>query len=212
MVNLRRDLCLEFARTTARYSPKAQDILSVSATESDASLAGRVAADIATIAIGVVEVAGGIAIGTGGTAVACGTTLCIGGVATVGAGAVAVGAGATTALAGASGLGGNIALISGKPQGFADPNSLTDHFLKHRSEFGFLDESEYLAGARGFIATEGNREVYPKYVPMGTRSSLIQLPTNSQLSLKTERFEPEFKPDPSIHGYKNNLEYFKAQK
>jgi RHS repeat-associated protein len=102
----------EFARTTAWYSPHAQNVLSANAAESDAMLAGRVVADVATIAVGVVEVAGGIAIGTGGTAVACGATLCIGAVATVGAAAVVAGAGATTALAGAAGLGGNLALLA----------------------------------------------------------------------------------------------------
>jgi RHS repeat-associated protein len=98
-----RGFVFEFARTTAWYSPHAQNVLSVNVTESDAMLAGRVAADIANIAIGVGEVAGGIAMGTAGTAVSCAATLCTAAVVTVGAGAVAVGAGATTALAGAAG-------------------------------------------------------------------------------------------------------------
>lgn len=103
----------ELARTTAWYSSHAQNVLSVNATESDAMLAGRVLADVATIAVGVAEVAGGIAFGTGGTAIACVTTLCIRSVATVGAAVVVAGAGATTAMSGASGLGGNLARISG---------------------------------------------------------------------------------------------------
>jgi hypothetical protein len=104
----------EFARTTAWYSPHAQNVLSVNAAESDAMLAGRVAADVVNIAVGVAEVASGIALGTAGTAVSCAATLCIAAVVTVGSGAVAVGAGATTALAGAAGLGGNLAQLSGR--------------------------------------------------------------------------------------------------
>jgi RHS repeat-associated protein len=102
----------EFARTTAWYSPHAQNALSVNAAESNAMLAGRVVADIATIAVGVTEVAGGITMGTAGTAVSCAATLCTAAVVTVGAGAVVVGAGAITALAGSAGLGGNLALLT----------------------------------------------------------------------------------------------------
>ena len=116
----------EFARTTAWYSPHAQNALSVNMAESDAMLAGRVAADVATIVVGVTEVAGGVTMGTAGTAVSCAATLCTAAVVTVGAGAVAVGAGATTALAGAAGLGGNLALLSGA--GSSGTNSFLDQW------------------------------------------------------------------------------------
>jgi hypothetical protein len=135
----------EFARTTAWYSPHAQNVLSVNATESDAMLAGRVAADIATIAVGVAEVTGGIAMGTAGTAVSCAATLCTAAVVTVGAGAVAVGAGATTALAGAAGLGGNLAQLAGNSSSSSsnssgsiniDPRNLQHEYSSHAGDFG----------------------------------------------------------------------------
>jgi RHS repeat-associated protein len=102
----------EFARVNAWMSPDAQNKLAVNATESDAMLAGRIAADVATIVIGVTEVASGLTVATGGTAVAYGATLCLAGAATVAAGAVMTAHGATTALAGAAGLGNNLALLS----------------------------------------------------------------------------------------------------
>ena len=102
----------EFARTTAWYSPQAQNVLSASGVESDAMLVGRIAADVATIIVGVGEVVGGITIGTGGTAVSCGVTLCIGAVATVGTAAVVTSAGVITTASGAVGLGNNLSLIT----------------------------------------------------------------------------------------------------
>lgn len=135
----------EFARTTAWYSPHAQNVLSVNAVESDAMLAGRVAADIATIAVGVTEVAGGITIGTAGTAISCAATLCAAAVMTVGVGAVAAGAGATTALAGAAGLGGNLAQLTGNGSSSSsnsggsikiDPRNLQHEYSSHAADFG----------------------------------------------------------------------------
>ncbi len=104
----------EFARTTAWYSPQAQEALAVSASESDAMLVGRIAADVATIVVGVSEFSGGLTIASGGVIAGCAATLCIASpvAAAVGAGVAAVGV--STATAGAVGLGGNLALINGK--------------------------------------------------------------------------------------------------
>jgi RHS repeat-associated protein len=128
-----RGFVYEFARTNAWYSSHAQNILSVNAADSDAMLAGRVAADIATIVVGVAEVAAGITTATGGTVVACVGTACVGAVATVGAGAAVTAYGAVTTMSGAAGLGGNIALLSGSsgnpnPWQIGDPiNNPTAH-------------------------------------------------------------------------------------
>jgi hypothetical protein len=119
--------------------------LSVKVDETDAELAGRVAADVATIILGVAGVAGGITLGTAGTAVSCVATLCTASVVTVGAGAVAVGAGATTALAGAAGLGGNLAQLTnnGSPGSSDsggcinfDQRTLQHEYSNHSADFG----------------------------------------------------------------------------
>jgi hypothetical protein len=138
----------EFARTTAWYSPQAQNVLSVSGAESDAMLVGRIAADIATIIVGVGEVTGGIAIGTGGTAVSCGATLCIGAVATVGTAAVVTSAGVTTVASGAVGLGNNLSLITGNNNNISDIFSKNDiptssHFWDRLKENGWNEGQAY---------------------------------------------------------------------
>jgi len=199
-------LVYEFARANAWYAPQAQNVLSVSATETDAMLAGRVAADVLTIALGIAEVAGGITIGTAGTAVSCGTTLCIGGVVTVGAGAVVTAGGVTTALSGAAGLGDNLALMTGRGQGFNDPDNLSDHFLKHGAEFGFKTEKEYLTAAQNFVSTKGNRGVLSTVRANG--DTVIYNPTTNEFAVVTNSgsIRTFFKPDPAIHGYETNLD------
>lgn len=136
---------MEFARTNAWYSPHSQEALAVNQSESDAMLAGRVAADLATIAVGVVEFAGGVTIATGGTVAGCAATLCVASPAAIGVGAGVAAVGASTATAGAVGLGGNLALITGNnSSGGAggsgininfDPRKL-QHEFKHAGDFG----------------------------------------------------------------------------
>jgi RHS repeat-associated protein len=136
---------MEFARTNAWYSPHAQEALAVNKSESDAMLAGRVEADLATIAVGVVEFAGGVTIATGGTVAGCAATLCVASPAAIGVGAGVAAVGASTATAGAVGLGGNLALITGNnSSGGAggsgininfDPRKL-QHEFKHAGDFG----------------------------------------------------------------------------
>ena len=202
----------EIARTTAWYSPQAQNDLSVSATETDAMLVGRIAADVATIAIGITEVSAGITIGTAGTAVSCGTTLCIGGVVTVGAGAVVTASGVTTALSGAVGLGDNLAFMTGRGQGLNDPDNLSDHFLRHGAEFGFNTEQEYLTAAQNFVSTKGNQGVLSTVRANG--DTVIYNPTTNEFAVITNdgAIRTFFKPDPAIHGYETNIDYFYAQR
>jgi hypothetical protein len=145
---------MEFARTTAWYSPHAQNALAVNVAESDAMLAGRVSADVVNIVVGVAEVAGGITMGTAGTAVSCAATLCTTAVVTVGAGAVAVGAGATTALAGAAGLGGNLAQLTGRTGNQPNSDNPSDlfaanniptqpHFWDRFNDYGWSEKQAF---------------------------------------------------------------------
>jgi len=79
--------------------------------------------------MGVENVVTGAGLASGGTAVACGATLCLAAGATI-AGGVAVDAvGTTQVVQGSTGLGENLALLSGKSKG-------TDHFQNRRSDPG----------------------------------------------------------------------------
>jgi hypothetical protein len=114
-------------RNAGWVSPKAEETLSVKATETDAELIGRVAADIATLALGVDNMFTGAALLSAGTAVACGTTLCAAAVATVGGGVAVAGVGVAQTAQGVMGLGGNLSLLSSgsNSSNGIDPNNIT---------------------------------------------------------------------------------------
>jgi len=94
-------------------SPQAQEDLSVKATETTAELAGRIAADAATIMLGIDNMISGATIATGGSVVACGTTLCLGAAATATVGGAIAVVGVAQTAQGAMGLGGNLAQLAG---------------------------------------------------------------------------------------------------
>jgi len=208
----------EFAlRNVGWVSPNGQRDLGVRSSESSASLVGRVAADVATIVLGVDNVASGVSMATGGTAVACGATLCFAAAATIAGGVAVAAVGVSQVSQGAIGLGGNLALLTGGSESsfglnFGDSTSLTEHFLKHGSEFGFKTESEYLAGAQRFIGTEGNKGVLSTLRANGDK--VIYNPKTNEFAVvaKNGTIRTYFKPDPAVHRYKTNLDYFKAQK
>jgi len=206
---------MEFARTNAWYSPHAQEALAVNKSESDAMLAGRVAADLATIAVGVVEFAGGVTVATGGTVAGCAATLCVASPVAIGVGAGVAAVGASTATAGAVGLGGNLALLTGgsgsSAPGFASGKDLTSHFLKHGSEFGFTTEAQYLNGAQNFVATKGDKGVLVKVRANG--DTVIYNPTTNEFAVTRSNgtIKTYFKPDPAVHKKPTNLDYFNSQ-
>ncbi len=132
-------------------TPNGQRNLSVQASESSASLIGRIAADAATIVLGVDNVAAGTTIATGGTVVACGATLCLGAGATVAGGVAVAAVGASQISQGAIGLGGNLAMLAGSGGGqnssgglFASNNIPTQsHFWDRLSEYGWTEDQAF---------------------------------------------------------------------
>ncbi len=129
----------KLTRTNVWYSPHAQEALTVNKSESDAMLAGRVAADVATIVVGVVEFAGGVTVTTGGTVAGCAATLCVASPAAISVGAGVAAFGASTATVGAVGLGGNLALLKNNNQGGARSQSQRQYVPspKHNSQGGW---------------------------------------------------------------------------
>jgi hypothetical protein len=192
-------------------NPGHSGILSANGNENNASLAGRLTADVAAIILGTENIANGAAIASVGSAVACGTTLCIGSVATVavGVGVAAVGAGQVSQ--GAIGLGENLSLFSEDSSNFSNQSQLSSHFKKHGSEFGFISEDEYLAGAQKFVSTEGNEGVLTKVRNNGDR--IIYNPITNEFAVVSDNgvIRTYFKPDPLSHGYETNYDYYNAQ-
>jgi len=103
----------EFVRVNAWFNPQAQKALSVSKSESDAMLVGRIVGDLAAAAIGLMETADGVGIAGGGAIVGCGTTLCMASpVAVVAGGAIAL-QGVGTGVSAAIGIGQSVAMMGG---------------------------------------------------------------------------------------------------
>jgi len=84
------------------------------------------------------------------------------------------------------------------------------HFRKHGDEFPFSSQSEYVAAAIKFVSVppEGTRTVVQSdgdHVYYNEKLNYFAV-TNRRGVLRTF-----FRPDPRIHGYPSNLEYFRAQ-
>jgi hypothetical protein len=77
-------------------------------------LAGRIVADLATLAVGLTEIISGGTIAGGGAVVGCGTTLCLASVPAIAAGVAVIGAGVMTTTSGSFGLGENLGIIFSK--------------------------------------------------------------------------------------------------
>ena len=94
---------------------------------------------------------------------------------------------------------------------FANPNKLTAHFTKHKSEFGFTNEGQYLAAANNFIDTEGSAGVLSKVRMDG--NTVIYNPTTNEFAVVSPSgtILTYFMPDPSVHGYSTNMDYYDAQ-
>jgi pyocin large subunit-like protein len=84
------------------------------------------------------------------------------------------------------------------------------HFKKHGRQFPFASERDYIQAAHDFLSNP----------PAGTLSvvqkdgdTVLYNPDLNYFAVKNRNGIPRtfFKPDPRIHGYKTNLDYFQAQ-
>jgi pyocin large subunit-like protein len=91
---------------------------------------------------------------------------------------------------------------------FSSEEKLTDHFKKHRREFNFESETEYLRSAQAFISTMGNENVLLKIRDDG--EIVLYNPFTNEFAVLTWYgiIRTYFKPDPKIHKKPTNLDYF----
>jgi hypothetical protein len=107
-------LALEIGRTVLWFSPYHQEVGAIQENESDAMLAGRLVADIASAVIGVGAFATGAG-GEGGGVLACATGVgCPGGAAAIAVGGALMLQGGGMALRGAEGAGTVLALFASR--------------------------------------------------------------------------------------------------
>ncbi len=92
---------------------------------------------------------------------------------------------------------------------FANPEKLTQHFNDHAADFGSKSELEYLQEAQKFLTEKPRKGVLEGFKKSG---DLVRFnPQTDQFSVlsRDNIIKTYFKPDPSIHGMKSNLDYFK---
>jgi hypothetical protein len=99
---------------------------------------------------------------------------------------------------------------------FSSEDLLNGHFENHGSDFGATTASEYEQQASDFLTNKENRDVLEFKRVRGYRAG------------DTARFNPEtdefgvispdgtirtyYRPDPSVHGFATNLDYFNSEK
>jgi len=102
--------------------------------------------------------------------------------------------------------------ISGGAAGqFADPAKLVDHYMRHGADFGATSAAQYEAMADTFLngprgagvlqRTRRNGDIV-RYDP-ATQAFGVVKPDGT--------IRTYYKPDPAVHGYPTNLDYFHAQ-
>jgi len=99
----------------------------------------------------------------------------------------------------------------GTPTGFADNARLNDHFSRHGSDFGATTLQIYEQQAIDFLsgAPDANELQLQR-----TNGDYIRFnPTTDEFGIVTQNgiIRTYYIPDPAIHGYPTNLDYFLAQ-
>ena len=106
------------------------------------------------------------------------------------------------------GIGGGVFSLGG---GFANESTLLDHFARHGAELGAESASEYAAQAENFLKgplAEGGLE------RIRINGDLVRFnPATDEFGVLSQKgvIRTYFKPDPAVHGFTSNLEYFNGQ-
>jgi filamentous hemagglutinin len=102
-------------------------------------------------------------------------------------------------------------ITGGAPGGLADPIKLLDHYTRHGADFGAPSAAQYeqmadafLNGPRGIGVLQkvrANGDVV-RYDP-ATQAFGVVKPDGT--------IRTYYEPDPAVHGYPTNMDYFHAQ-
>ncbi len=94
---------------------------------------------------------------------------------------------------------------------FSSPQNALNHWNKHKGEFPELRNSlEYLKAARGFTSKPPTGTLVRI---RGNGDRVFFNPRSNEFAVRTRGgvIRTYFRPNPAQHGYRNNLEYFRAQ-
>jgi RHS repeat-associated protein len=104
------------------------------------------------------------------------------------------------------------ALCEGFDASFANSAKLLDHFERHGSDFGASTAVEYETMASDFLTGDLQSGVLEGTRPNG---DVVRFnPTTDEFGvIKSDglTIKTYYKPDPAVHGYPTNLDYFNAQ-
>jgi hypothetical protein len=95
--------------------------------------------------------------------------------------------------------------------GFASEAQFLDHFARHGNDFGAMTSDEYAQRADKFLNRAASAGTLETVRPNG---DIVRYdPTTDEFGIvKSDgTIRTYYKPDPPIHGYQTNLDYFNAQ-
>ena len=96
---------------------------------------------------------------------------------------------------------------------FASGDLLNEHFQDHRFDFDGETESEYEDLAASFLSNQNNTDILELTRPANDDIVRFNPETDEFGILSSDgHIVTYYKPDPRIHGYPTNLDYFYAQK
>jgi filamentous hemagglutinin len=102
-------------------------------------------------------------------------------------------------------------VAGGAPGGFADPARPLDHYARHGADFGATTAPRYEQMADAFLNGPCGTGVLQKVRANG---DVVRYDPATQAFgvVKTDgTIRTYYKPDPAVHGYPTNLDYFNAQ-
>jgi filamentous hemagglutinin len=107
---------------------------------------------------------------------------------------------------------GQVASIAGGAPGrFADNAKLIDHFNRHGADFGATSAAQYERAADGFLSGTRGTGVLEKVRPNGDIVRYDPATEAFGIIKPDGTIRTYYKPDPAVHGYRTNLDYFNAQ-
>jgi hypothetical protein len=95
--------------------------------------------------------------------------------------------------------------------GFASDEQLQDHFDRHGGDFGATTPAEYEQQADRFLNDPPGEGVLEKVRPNGDVVRYNPVTDEFGVTQPDGTIRTYFKPDPAVHGYPTNLDYFNAQ-
>jgi YD repeat-containing protein len=100
---------------------------------------------------------------------------------------------------------------SGNSGTFSTDSQLQDHFARHGSDFGATTATDYEQQANNFLNSPAGNGVLQKVRANGDIVRYNPVTDEFGVAKSNGVIRTYYKPDPAVHGYSTNLDYFNAQ-